>query len=110
MLLSHSICCQKPSTGSSQWYLLITSAPRSVCKCGLICHCFVHKVHSVLSDGAKESAGKAQCTCLQERNLEAGEVLFEQGDDADAVYIVLSGKLVSKLDLLQLPKCALGDI
>ena len=43
---------------------------------------------------------------MQERTLDAGAALFERGDAADAIYIVLSGSLVSVMDFTNFAECA----
>ena len=48
-------------------------------------------------------------TRLDEVNLEAGEILFEEGDEGDAVYIVVEGRLRVESDGLLLLTRADGD-
>jgi hypothetical protein len=47
---------------------------------------------------------------MQARTLAAGEVLFEQGDAADAFFIVLRGTLVSVVDLQRFGQCATSQL
>lgn len=43
---------------------------------------------------------------LEERTLAEGSVLFDVGDDADGIFIVLSGSVVSMMDFLRFDECA----
>jgi hypothetical protein len=43
---------------------------------------------------------------MTKHTLVEGRVLFDRGDAADSIYIVLSGSLVSVIDFLQFNECA----
>jgi len=53
------------------------------------CHCAFHPLLNHLSEAEREALG----ACVAERTIKAGDILWDEGDDANFAALVVSGRI-----------------